>query len=70
MEFVSILGDATEETSGMYQDTKTPITIAAPWYTRGGAYRTAKEAGIFSYLNRDGGTNGEISTRATIISTK
>lgn len=70
MEFVSILGDATEETSGMYQDAKNPITIAAPWYTRGGAYNSLKEAGIFSYLNRDGGTNGEVSTRATIISTK
>ena len=52
----TILGDATGETNGWFEDRVNYINYNAPWYLRSGYYKQGASAGIF-YIGNDVGTS-------------
>ena len=50
-----ILGDATAETKGWNSDYARFVYSNLPWFVRGGSYNYTSNAGVFNFLNTDGG---------------
>ncbi len=62
-----ILGDATEETKGWYNDSAVAMDIDNPFLTRGGDYNQQASAGIFNFENATGAGGSTITSRFIII---
>ena len=61
-----ILGDATSETRGWYNDFEYIAYDRLPWFQRGGSYGSGHAAGVFSSYAGGGADFGEVSFRSVL----
>lgn len=62
-----ILGDATSETRGWYNDSQNFVSSATSWFIRGGDFSLGNLAGIFSFSSTSGGTKIATGFRLSLI---
>lgn len=63
-----IVGDATKETVGWYQDGADFIQATCPWFTRGGYYGSGTGTGVFAFSMYYGAATTSMTSRVAIVS--